>query len=65
MTTVVLITRDTHSYVLDRRLSLDEVAKRVNENRGTGKLIDFELDLTPTGQRVWLDCDEIVAVRSR
>ena len=63
--TVILIMRDSDSYVLDRGLYLDEVAKRVNENRGTGKLVEFELDLTPTGQKVWIDCDEVVAVKNR
>ena len=62
---VILIMRDSDSYRLDRRFSQDEIAKRVNDNRGSGKLVDFELDLTPTGQKVWLDCDEVVAVQRR
>lgn len=63
--TVIVILRDSDSYKLDRRLSLEEVACRVNAHRGAGKLIAFELDLTPTGQKVWLDPDEVVAVKSR
>ena len=39
------------------------VQEKVNTERGKGKLVPFERTITPTGQMVWLDPDEVVSIR--
>jgi hypothetical protein len=61
MTVVLHLRGDTKCH-LDRRYRLDEVAKKVNEGRESGKLIQFETDLTPTGQMIWIDPSEVTFI---
>lgn len=59
--TVILRTRDGESYSLSGYAS--RVQKQVNEARGGGKLIALERDRIPTGQMLWVDPDEVVAIK--
>ena len=40
-----------------------DAQEKVNAGRGQGKLIAFERTITPTGQMVWLDPDEVVSIK--
>lgn len=59
--TVILRTRDGESYSLAGYAS--NVQKTVNDARGKGQLIPLERDRTPTGQMLWVDPDEVVAIK--
>ena len=61
--TVVIRMRDGRETRLDRGLRLDQVAIKVNNARLHGQLVQFELDLTPTGQMIWVDPAEVVSIR--
>lgn len=39
-----------------------DVQVKINEARGGGQLVPLELDRIPTGQRVWIDPDQVVSV---
>lgn len=60
--TVILIMDDGSQVMLSRSLVLNAVAKKVNEARGAGKLIELETDRTPTGQMTWVDPDRVARV---
>jgi hypothetical protein len=59
--TVILRTRDGESYSLSSYACI--VQEKVNEARGKGQLIPLERDLIPTGQMLWVDPDEVVAIK--
>jgi hypothetical protein len=59
--TCIMWTRDGNSYSL--RDYASNVQKAVNAARGGGKLIPLERDLIPTGQMIWIDPDEVVAIK--
>lgn len=40
-----------------------KVAPVINEARGSGKLIELERDAIPTGQKFFLDPDQVASVR--
>lgn len=47
--------------MLDRNLATHEVAKRINDARGTGSLIEFQNNATPS-RAVFIDPDHVVAI---
>lgn len=59
--TVILRTRDGESYSLVGYASRVQAA--VNAARGKGQLIPLERDRIPTGQMLWVDPDEVVAIK--
>lgn len=60
----VIVTLDTgDSHVLDRRLGTDAVASKINEARGSGKLVPFENNATPSSI-FYIDPDHVVSIRS-
>jgi hypothetical protein len=61
MMTCILRTRDGNSYSL--RDYASRVQETVNAARGGGKLIPLERDRIPTGQMVWIDPDEVIAIK--
>jgi hypothetical protein len=50
------------SYMLDRSLWTDNVAATVNEKRGTGKLIPFQNNATPS-RTIFIDPDHVIVVK--
>ena len=57
--TVVLDTGDSHR--LARNLYTEQVADAINAKRGTGKLIPFQNDSTPS-RVIYIDPDHVVTV---
>lgn len=62
MDRVTLRMKDGTIKVLSRTLSMDAVARKVNEGRRHGDLIEFETDATPTGQMTWVDPNEVQSI---
>ena len=61
---VVIISLDNgESYMLDRGLTTENVAKRINETRGEGALISFPNNATPS-RAFYVDPDHVVAVKN-
>lgn len=61
---VVVVSMDNgESYMLDRGLSVPKVAEQINAARGTGKLIPFENNATPS-RILYIDPDHVVAIKN-
>jgi hypothetical protein len=60
----VYLALDTGDQVrLDRSLRIDQVAERINAARGSGELIEFQNDATPS-RAVWIDPDHVVSIKN-
>lgn len=60
--TVVVTLSTGEKFHLDRNLSRSTVFHEINEYRGTGRLIEFDDDRTPRGQKVCFDPDLVSSV---
>lgn len=58
---VMLVTTSGQKFILAGYAS--RVQQQVNEGRGKSELIPFERDVTPTGQMVYIDPDNVESVR--
>ena len=61
--TVVIKLDSGDSYLLDRNLRTDQVAAAINDARGSGKLVEFQNNATPS-RAIYIDPDHVVAIQN-
>lgn len=61
--TVIVVLDTGDKYALDRGLWAEKVADEINNKRGTGKLIPFQNNSTPS-RTIYIDPDHVVTVKS-
>jgi hypothetical protein len=59
---VVLEMSTGEKHMLDRNLMTHDVAKKINDARQVGKLIEFQNNATPS-RAIWIDPEQVIAIR--